>query len=193
MSVGLLGGAFDPVHCGHLMLAEGALQELGLERVLLIPYAVGPHKPDGPVASGVDRLAMLALAVGGHPRLQVDDREIRRGGPSYTVDTLRDLSSEHPGVEWVLLMGCDQARTLAEWHQPRQVLEMARMAVAPRPGREQGPELLPDGLAGAHRLSLPLPEVSSTDIRLRIARGRSLHSLVPEAVAEYIQEHGLYR
>lgn len=192
MRVGLFGGAFDPPHTGHLIVADGVRQSLALDRVLFLPYALGPHRSAPPTAPADDRLAMLGLALSGTEGLEVDGRELARGGASYTIDTLRELQAGPASDEHWLIMGSDQLRTLTSWREWAEVLDRARIAFVERPG---APARLPPGVPPdrVDRVELPRLEISSTDIRERIAAGRSIRYLVPEAVATYIGEHGLYR
>lgn len=209
MSVGVLGGTFDPIHHAHLRLAEVAAEALGLERVLLVPAGDPALKPAGS-APAAHRLEMTRLAAAANPRFEVADLEILRPGPSYTVDTLRELRDRFGGTEPWFLLGVDALATLDRWREPQRILELASLAVAPRPGFPGDPfDALPAALATAYRRgerglvhgsgrelrSIPLCEldISSTDLRRQIARGRSIRYLVPDTVIEYIEEHRLYR
>ncbi len=199
--IGLFGGTFNPVHVGHLKVARAAVDQLRLEELRLIPSAMPPHKTPADLAPGEHRLAMCRLAVRGEPRLSVDDVELRAGGRSYTVETLRTLRSERPGAELVLLIGADMLRELHRWHRAREILEMARVVTARRPdvslgrlealrrelGDESADRLLRDVL------ETPLVDVSSTEVRRRARAGEPIEPLVPETVARYIHEHNLYR
>lgn len=199
--LGLFGGSFDPVHNGHLALARCALEQATLDRVWLIPAAVQPHKPRGPVAPDADRLAMLRLAVAGEPRLEASTLELDRGGMSYTIDTLRAARAAAPGAALLLLMGADTLHDLPQWREPGAVLALATPLVTARPG-EPEPNFTalaglvpPDRLAEVRRLTLRVPphDISSSEVRRRVAEGRTLEGLVPDAVAHYIAERGLYR
>jgi nicotinate-nucleotide adenylyltransferase len=189
MRIGLFGGTFDPPHVGHLIAASDAFEHLGLERLLLIPSAVPPHKRDRSHAPAGLRLEMVRAAVEGDDRFEVLDLELRREGPSYTVDTLRELIAARPGCEFVLLLGVDAARDLPTWKDPDAVLEMARLGVMTREG-----EPMPTGVAATLQ---PVPvtrvDVSATQIRRRVAEGRSIRYLVPERVRDVIRREGLYR
>lgn len=192
MKIGIVGGAFDPPHNGHLLIAGGARDALGLERVLFIPYTVGPHKPEGARARPEHRLEMLRLAVEGEASFAVDDREIRRGGTSYTVDTLRSLREEYPGEALTLIVGSDQLALFETWKEWEVIRELAEIAVIDRP--ECPVEELPAELrAAAVPVRLPPIPISSTEVRERVGAGRSIRSLVPREVARYIEEHRLYR
>lgn len=195
--VGLLGGSFNPPHVGHLVCAQEARDQLGLDRVLLLPAHDPPHKElpgdPGPRA----RLDMCRLAVGGDPGLGVCAIELEREGPSYTVDTLRVLAEREPGDELTFIVGGDMADTLPSWREPREVLRLARMAVT---GREELDELgLAAKLADLHDgsrvvfFTMPRLDVSSTDLRRRVSEGRPIRHLVPDAVADEIAAHGWYR
>lgn len=188
----MLGGAFDPPHMGHLAIATGVRDALPLDRVLFIPYAEGPHRPEGPRASGAHRFAMLEAALSGLGGFEADDRELRRGGPSYTVDTLEDLAATYPDADLYLILGSDQAATLPDWRGPERITALAHIAVAIRPDHplKEVAGIPPDRIV---RVDLPRVLVSSTQIRQRTAAGQDIQFLVPGAVARYIEEHGLYR
>jgi nicotinate-nucleotide adenylyltransferase len=196
-SLGILGGTFNPPHEGHLRCARQALAQLGLDRVALVPVRVPPHKdsPDDPGAE--HRLAMCRLAVAGDDRLAVSELELRRAGPSYTVDTLRALREEDPGRELTFVLGADMARTLARWREPREILRLARLAVAERDGtarreiRAAVAEL--DAEPRIDFLDMAPIDVSSSAVRERVAAGEPITDLVPAAVADYIAAHDLYR
>jgi len=195
-SVGILGGTFDPVHHGHLAIAEEAREALGLERVWFVPVASPPHKPDRPVSAAAHRLAMVRLAVAGNPAFEACDLEIRRGGASYTADTLEDLLARGVRAPW-LILSSEALALLPSWHEPRRVLELARLAVVPREGFDAlGPEWAESafpGTAGRFAfLSGPLLPVSGSVVRRRARAGRSVRYLVPDAVAAYIADHRLY-
>lgn len=191
MKIGVLGGAFDPPHIAHLTIAETAREQLLLDRVRFIPYTLGPHRQEGPVASAESRMEMVRLCVAAHDVFEADDRELRRGGVSYTVDTLEELASEDPGAELVLIVGADQLETFTTWRSWERILELAEIAVFARP--DHAVEDLPSEVVGRVRLvDLPPLEVSSTLVRRHVAEGRDIRYLVPPAVARYIEEHRLY-
>ncbi len=201
-SLGVLGGTFDPIHVAHLALAQEAAESLGLERVLFVPAGSPPHKPGIVVTPGADRLAMVQLAIAGNDRFQVSRIELDREGPSYTIDTLEALvagrGSKTVDGDIVLILSADAFLGLPSWREPVRVLELARLAVAPRDGYpEAGPEFLADRFPGlSHRaifLDGPRIRLSASVLRDRAAAGRSLRYLVPDAVAAYIGDHGLYR
>lgn len=194
-SVGLLGGAFNPPHIGHLVLAQEALWELDLDELILIPTGEAPHKRIEPEPGPAVRLELAEAAVAGLDRVRVSDVEVARDGPSYAYRTLELLADELPGSDFTFVMGADVAVGLASWRHPQRVLELARIAVATRPGASRGAveEVLAElGGAGAEYLAMPEIGVSSTLIRERVALGRPLQWLVPDAVSERIAERGLY-
>ncbi|HEY7737075.1 MAG TPA: nicotinate-nucleotide adenylyltransferase [Candidatus Limnocylindrales bacterium] len=191
-SLGVLGGTFDPVHLGHLALAEEAREALGLERVMFVPAAVPPHKQGIPMTAAADRAAMVELAIADNPAFGTSRIELERTGPSYTVDTLEAIHDT--GVDLWLILSAETYREFDTWRRPERILELARVAVAPRDGYE-----LPGG-AGAGStaarvtfLDGPRLRVSASEIRGRVAAGRSIRYLVPPAVRRYIADHDLYR
>lgn len=187
---------FNPPHRGHVELARTALRELGLERVLLTPAAAPPHKPviwdPGPER----RAQMCRIACRGEPRIEVCTLELKRPGPSYTVDTLRSIHTNHPDVQLTLIMGADIAATLSAWREPREILGLARLAVAPRAGasRQQVLSALEplDGGGRVDFLDMAPCDVSSSRVRRTLTSGRPIAALVGAGVAAYIHEHGLY-
>ena len=185
MKTGILGGTFDPIHLGHLAAARAAMDCAHLDRVLLVPTGVPPHRPPT-VADADDRLEMCRLAVAGEKRIEVSDLELRRPGPSYTVDTLRELHRSYPGEELFLVLGWDAARLLETWHEPAEVRRLARVVVVTRPG------------SGAPATTIeilcerPTPNISGSELRRAIARGDDVSDRLPEAVAAYIAQRGLY-
>ncbi|MGH2904673.1 MAG: nicotinate-nucleotide adenylyltransferase [Solirubrobacteraceae bacterium] len=196
-SIGILGGTFNPPHRGHLALAGHAQAELGLDRVLLIPARNAPHKGEQEDPGPERRLEMCRLAVDaeGLAGLEACALELERDGPSYTVDTLREINERDPEAELTFIVGADMARTLAAWREPRALVELAGLAVAEREDADRGEvlrELDPLG-AKVTFLGMPMLEVSSSEVRERVRRGESIDDLVAPAVAEYIVAHGLYR
>ncbi len=187
MKVGLLGGTFDPIHVGHLRAAETARESLGLERVAFVPAGIPPHR-GAPIASALDRYAMTALATSGQPNFVVSEAELRRDGPSYTVDTLRAWLQSRPQDELVLLLGSDAFAEMAGWREVEKIHALCAVAVLARPGDAREP-----GDATPLRVSGPGLDVSSSQIRSRVADGGSVRYLVPDAVADYIEKLGLYR
>jgi len=197
LRLGILGGTFNPVHLGHLICAQEAHLQLGLARVLLIPAAQSPHKPFDEEDPGAEhRLELCRLAVGGDRRFEVSSIEVERAGPSYTVDTLRELHSREPDSELYLIVGGDVAAGLPTWREPEQVLSLARLAVAKRRGTPRSSiDQALGSLSGGEETAffeMPTIEISSTDIRDRVGRGEPITYLVPDAVATYIDEHRLY-
>lgn len=190
MRLGILGGTFDPPHVGHLRLARLAQVQLELDRVLFVPCAVQPLKGVPAAASPFHRAAMLALSIGARPGWAVDFRELERGGVSFTVDTLESLRREVRGCRPFLLLGADSLATLPQWHRSADIVAMADLAVMPR-GRVQ-PGAVPAGAARVRWLRGRPVEASSTDLRARLASGRSVRGLIPAAVASYIETQGLY-
>ena len=204
-TLGILGGSFNPPHIGHLALARAAREELGLERVLLMPLHSSAHKPRPEEPGPEHRLAMCRLAVAGEPGLEASALEVERGGPSYTADTLAQIHADEPDAELTFIVGADAALSLPGWRRPEQVLGLARLAVAGRQGSD-GAQVL-DALdaipmAGATGLPHARPEVvflsmepvaaSSSLARERIAAGESVAGMLAPEVAAYISEHGLY-
>ena len=199
--LGILGGTFNPPHVGHLLCASEAADQLGLDRVVLLPAALPPHKevPDEP--GGEERLRLCELAVAGDVRLTVSRLEIDRGGPSYTVDTLRGLHARTPEDELTFIVGGDMALSLPTWREPREVLRLATLAVAERSGAARRDILARlEGLGDAgdgppprlRFFEMPRVDVSSSLVRRRVAAGRTIRYLVPDAVASRIAERGLY-
>ena len=195
-ALGVFGGTFDPIHLAHLAVAESARDSLGLERVLFVPAGVPPHKPSREISPAADRLAMVEAAIAGNPAFGASRIELDRPGPSYTVDTLAALAETNPDL--VLILSAEAYAELPSWREPRRVLELARLAIAPRDGyAEAGPELVADHFPGMEGrvtvLDGPWMRLSASELRMRAAAGRSLRYLVPDAVAAYIGDHGLYR
>lgn len=188
--IGVFGGTFDPPHIGHLAVAAACRDELGLERLLLV-VAGEPWQKVGerPVSPAATRLALTAAAVEDYPGLEVCNLEVLREGPSYTADTLAELSRSHPGAELFVALGADAARGLRTWERVAEVLDRATMVVC---AREGGFGELPDGVAW-RRVTVPRLDVSSSDLRERVAAGRTIDVLVPPPVALLISEHALYR
>jgi nicotinate-nucleotide adenylyltransferase len=195
--LGLLGGTFNPPHIAHLVCAQEARAQLDLARVVLVPAAVPPHK-EVPEEPGVEhRLAMCRRAAALEPWLEVAEAELERPGPSYTVDTLRELHARAPEDELTFIVGGDMALSLPSWREPDEILRVARLGVAERAAAaraEIAAALEP--LSASDRVSffaMPRLDVSSTDMRARVRAGRPIRWLVPDPVADYIGEHGLYR
>jgi nicotinate-nucleotide adenylyltransferase len=195
--IGILGGTFNPPHMGHLVMAQEALDQLELDRVVFMPVAVAPHKeaPEDPGAAA--RADLCHLAVAGDERLAVSTLEIERGGASYTVDTLRVLHDLEPEHDLIFIVGGDMAQSLPAWREPEAVLALARLAVAEREGvRRDDIARRLEPLHPGDRLvffDMPRIDISSSAIRRRVAEGRPIRYLVPDAVAAAIAERGLYR
>ena len=198
MRIGILGGTFNPPHLGHLVCAQEAYIQLCLTRVMLVPARTPPHKAVEDEPGAGHRLEMCRLAVrGDEERFEVSDLEIRREGPSYTVDTLGELHSRMPDSELFLILGADIAAGLREWHQPERVLSLATVAVAERPGTShdavaRGLSSVPGGERGRF-FDMPEIGISSTMLRKRARTGESTRYLLPDAVRDYIDQHDLYR
>ena len=188
----MFGGAFDPPHRAHVALARTAVQQLGLDRLYILPTGNAWHKTRT-LSPADDRLAMARLAFAPVPAVQVDERELRRTGPTYSVDTLRELQAEHPGARLHLLMGEDQAAGFTRWHAWQEIAALAVLCVAGRGAGEGIAELR--ALPGVRVEVLQLPQMpeSATDIRARLTSGQDIGDLVGPAVAGYIESHHLYQ
>jgi len=189
MKIGIFGGSFDPVHLGHLLVAQAAVEELGLTRIFFIPAAQSPFKPDSKQAPDAARLQLLRLALAGKTNCEVDDQEIRRGGVSYTVDTLRDHAERFPGAELFYLIGADNVAKLPLWREPGELARLAEFVVIPRPG--QVDSAFPAPFRGRFLRGFPFA-VSSSQIRARIKAGLPVDHLVSAAVAEAVRNNQLY-
>lgn len=214
--VGIFGGTFNPIHVGHLRAAEEVVEALELERLIFVPCAEPPHKRDqrsDPIAAPSLRLAWVRTAVRGNPRLQVDALEVERGGPSYSVDTLREMGARTAPELPVFVIGQDAFRDVGSWREPGALLQLAHFAVITRPpvgvgslaewlpscARDQV-ELAPDGLSARHRqagtwiraVEITALDVSASDIRRRLREGRSVRYLLPETVRSAVEESGVY-
>lgn len=199
MKIGLFGGTFDPVHYGHLLLAERCREALGLDEVRFIPAADPPHKDRDDLTDGVVRAEMLEFATAGNPNLLVDRRELSRSGPSFTVDTLAGWKEERPEDDLYFLMGADSLADLPTWRQPERIAELATIVAVNR-GHEPLPEaaalveLLGEKIAEKVRfVTIPGMELSATELRQRARRGLSLRYTMPAAVIAYIEDKGLYQ
>lgn len=201
MRIGILGGTFDPVHTGHLILAEQGREQGRLDEVWFVPAAHPPHKDEPTLTRFDQRVEMLALAIAGNPAFRIDELEKERPGPSYTADTLAELRRRHPVPEFFLLIGSDTLLDLPHWYQPLRVLEQAGLLVMTRPGSEiRTAEQLRQQLHLPERTPLrlewvqaPQIDISSRDLRRRTAAGHSLRYFLPRAVECYIHEKRLYR
>jgi len=192
MRLGLYGGSFDPVHLGHLLVARAALEELSLDRLIFLPACQSPFKPQTVPEAGTLRLRMLRLALAGEPRFAVDDREIRRGGVSYSVETVRSIREEFPSpaVRLFWLLGADQVSGLPLWRDAEALAGWVEFVVIPRPGSAFSALPPQFRLTSLRGWSVAL---SSSEIRERIRRGLEVRHLLPPAVAEVIAAEGLYR
>ncbi len=200
-SVGVLGGTFDPIHLGHLAIGEEVREALGLEVVLFVPTRAPVHKPGRPVSAAEHRVAMVSAAIAGNPRFVLSRLEVDRDSPSYAVETLEALAAEARAAgrepDLTFILSAEAYAGLPDWRRPGRILELCRMAVVPRPGAPLAdPVEMDRRIPGAEARTLildgPLLAVSGSVIRARIAAGRSIRYLVPDAVAGYIDDHGLY-
>lgn len=189
MKLGLFGGSFDPVHLGHLLVAQVAVEELGLEKLFFIPAAQSPFKPESKPAPDTARLQLLRLALAGKTNCEVDDQEIKRGGISYTVDTLRAYAKKFPGAELFYLIGADNAAKLGEWREPEKLAQLAEFIAVPRPGGALA--VFSPPFRGRTLKGFPFA-VSSSQIRARVKAGLPVENLVSAAVAEAIRSARLY-
>jgi nicotinate-nucleotide adenylyltransferase len=201
MRIGIFGGSFDPVHYGHLWIAEAALEQLELQQIRWIPVAQSPLKPHGPIASGEDRLQMLRLAVAGADEHVVDDREIQRGDVSFTVDTVEELLAENPAATILMVIGSDSLASMQKWHQPERLLQQVIPAVVQRGGETEIDFGVLEGLVDAkridlfsqHVISMSEIELSSSQLRDRIGANKSIRYRVPRSVEAFVSANGLYR
>lgn len=191
MKIGIFGGTFNPPHIGHLIVAEHVRSELSLDKIFFVPAEIPPHKLNQNVASSDHRLAMLRLAIQDNPRFDVSEIELRRGGVSFTVDTLRELTTEHPHDQFFLLIGMDNLSEFYTWKSPEKILELATVVVMTRPGFDANE--VPASMKDTVRIC-PVPEIgiASRVIRRRASEGKSIQNLVPESVRKYIHQHKLY-
>jgi nicotinate-nucleotide adenylyltransferase len=201
-SVGVMGGTFDPIHIGHLAAAEEVREALGLERVLFMPAGIPPHKPDRIVTPPADRMAMVELAIAGNDAFELSRIEVDRAGPSYTLDTVDELAAAERDAgrepDLTVILSAESFRGLPTWHDPQRLLVACRIAVVPRggfapPGRAWLDEHFPGVDARVEFLDAPRLRLSATEIRARVASGRSIRYLVPDAIRRYIDDHGLYQ
>jgi nicotinate-nucleotide adenylyltransferase len=193
VKIGLMGGTFDPIHLGHLRAAENAREALGLDLVAFLPSAVPPHRA-APLTAATDRFAMACLATAGHPQFVAWDTELKRPGPSYTVETVEALQAARPGDSFVLIVGSDTWPEMRTWREPDRLMGLCTVAVVERPG-EPFPSPLAAPLPSARgvvRVDGPSLPIAATVIRERAQRGESIRYLVPDLVADYIAKRGLY-
>jgi nicotinate-nucleotide adenylyltransferase len=197
--IGILGGTFNPIHLGHLLIAQDAMEQLRLDRVRFIPSAAPPHKTVDKLASERDRLRMIALAIRNNARFEVDDIETKRGGKSYSVDTLTELRRREPRAEFYFIIGADSLRELHLWREVQRLVTLCTFVTVPRPGFDPKPVIDPRLDAATRRrlrqhvLRGHACDVASREIRARVASGRSIRYLVPDAVHAYIRRRRLYQ
>jgi nicotinate-nucleotide adenylyltransferase len=189
MKLGLFGGSFDPVHLGHLLVAQAAVEELGLDRFFFIPAAQSPFKPNENPAPDSVRLQMLRLALAGNTNCEIDEQEIRRGGVSYTIETLRDYAKRFPKAELFYLIGADNISKLTEWREANELAKRAEFVAIPRPGGTIVE--FPKPFRGRMLKGFPLA-ISSSQIRARVKAGLPVDNLVPPFVGEAIRNNHLY-
>ena len=199
--MGVFGGTFDPVHIGHLTMAEQCREQAQLDQVRFVPAARPPHKFEGSLTSFADRVEMLRLAVAGHPSFVVDELEAERPGPSFTVDTLETLAARYPDAELELIIGGDCVGDLPGWRSPARIVELAGLLIVKRPGFASVTQqqlranlgLPMDAPLRCREIDSPLVDISSHELRERVAVGRTVRFLTPRAVECYIETHKLYR
>lgn len=189
MKTGVWGGTFDPPHLGHLVAASDAADALGLDVVLWVVSAAHPLKKGAVRTPAEVRLEMVRAAIAGDPRFEASGLELEREGPSYTVDTLRELHGRRPGGELFFLTGADNLRDFPRWKEPAEIQRLARLVVLSR----QGEQVTPGGAYGALPVQVTRVDVSATEVRRRVAAGETIRYLVPDAVGALIRRHGLYR
>ncbi len=188
--IGLFGGSFDPVHHGHMLVAQAACEELALSRLFFIPAAQSPFKPESHPAAAKQRTRLLRLALAGQSRYEIDEQEVKRGGISYSIDTVRDYSARFPQAQLFYLIGADHVPQLPKWRQAEELARLVEFVIIPRPGETPGVPQPPF----RHRTLAGFPlGVSSSQIRGRIKAGLPIDVLVPSPVAEVIRTEGLYR
>ena len=192
MRLGLYGGTFDPIHLGHLILAEACREACQLDRVWFVVAGAPPHKPGGRTAAG-HRLEMARLAVAGNPAFEVSEIETRRPGPHYSVETLEAVALERPEAELFFLIGADSLVDLPQWREPGRILQLAGLVVANRPGFEPPTIEAPPGSRPIQRVTIPPIGIASHEVRRALREGRSARYQIPRAVEAYIAAHGLYR
>jgi nicotinate-nucleotide adenylyltransferase len=195
LRLGVFGGTFDPPHVGHVAVAREVVDRLRLDRLIWMPAGAPPHKPDQPVTAAAVRLEMTRAAAAGEPRFEVSELEIRRAGPSYTVDTLREMRGAYADADLFLILGADQLRTFATgWREPEAILELATLALMDRAGDDAvaaSPDL--PGMERAVHVPVRRVDVSSTEVRALTAEGGDVSALVPAGVLAVMEREGLYR
>ena len=188
MKIGILGGTFNPIHIGHLILAEEAREKLGLDRVIFVPAYFPPHKENSDIAPARERLAMVKIAIRGNKNFLASDIEIKRDGRSYTIDTIKEFKKRYPGDELYFIIGSDLLKYLDEWKDLSEIIRMVEFIVATRPGYAL--EKIPSYIK---TLPIRAVDVSAYEIRECIKENKSFRSLVPEGVFNYINKKGLYK
>ena len=191
----MLGGTFDPIHLGHLVIASYAADALSLDRVLFLPAQTPPHKLGRTISPVAHRVAMVKLAIDGDDRFELSTLDLRSDAPSYTADLVERLAGEEPDAELYFIAGADSLRNYPTWHEPERIIRAAYLAVAERPGFEITDEMLnaiPDLRNRVALFASPPMDISSTDLRLRIRTGRTIRYVVPDRVIDYIAGHRLY-
>lgn len=189
LKIGIYGGSFDPVHLGHLLVAQAALEELALDRLFFVPAAQSPFKTENQTAPAEVRLRLLRLALAGRTNCEVDEQEIRRGGISYAIETVRDYAKRFPRAKRFYLIGADHVAKLNAWHEAGELAKLAEFVVVPRPGEPAAP--FPEPFRGRSLKGFPV-EIASSQIRARVKAGLPIESLAPPAVAEAIRAAKLY-
>ncbi|MBL7151872.1 MAG: nicotinate-nucleotide adenylyltransferase [Candidatus Omnitrophica bacterium] len=188
MKVGILGGTFNPIHNGHLILAEECLKKLGLEKVIFVPTHLAPHKDNSDVTEAADRLTMVKMAITANLNFTVSDVEIARGGYSYTIDTIRELKKRYPGDDLYFIAGSDLLKYLDDWKDLNEIIKMVKFIVATRPGYPL--ESIPSYIQTA---AIDAADISGYRIRCLIKEGSPFQDLLPPAVFDYISKKGLYK
>ncbi len=188
MKIGILGGTFNPIHIGHLILAEEIREKLGLDKIVFVPTCIPPHKSSADVAQPRHRLAMIKAAIKGNRHFSVSDVEIKRKGPSYTIDTLKEFKDRYPGHDMYFITGSDLLNYLDAWKDLDQVITMVKFVVATRPGYPL--EKIPSYIK---TVDIRAVDISAFEVRQCVKEGKSFRYLVPEAVFGYIEKHSLYK
>ena len=198
MRLGIMGGTFDPIHIGHLLTAECVLESLNLDSVIFIPANIPPHKRDKAINPPYHRLRMTLAATSNNPKFQVSNIELNRQGPSYTIDTISELKKIYIGSTFYFITGADAINDLATWHEAKSLLKSCHFVAATRAGVNLEREALENTFGelaktNIHEVTTKRIEISSTEIRERVAAGKNISYMVPSAVAKYIAEEGLYK
>lgn len=193
MNIGIMGGTFDPIHIGHLIAAQCASEQAGLDEVWFMPTNVPPHKRQAPGATSEQRWEMVCRAVEGHPSFRPADLELKKGGVSYSIDTVKLLRQQHPGIHFAYIIGADMVQYLPNWYKAEELVRLVSFIGLRRPGYAMDMARLPVFVQQAVKLvEMPLIELSSTTIRERRRRNMSVRYMVPDRVNEYIEENGIY-